>query len=138
MCLEKLMTKRNLESPRNQPEKEGRYQVGWKIFHLTGNRRLKSDIFGSKYLPVGQWLHEKDFRDKEFKSERNIQMDFSYKRYPFGWHIYVNKKRMDRFQSSDTRFRKVYFRRVVAKGFDAGWPVFVAKEMFIVPLGIKK
>jgi len=110
-----------------------RKKIGFKIFN-DENHYLSSYIRGSmKRLPVGKWLNEKDYRDKTDFNMKYLRTEDKYENYKFGWHIYYYKSDENYFSSWCVK-RKVKFRKIVAKGYQDGKRIVVAKEIYIIPL----
>jgi len=100
-------------------QREGNHYVGWKKFSNNyGHPCLR--FFCGRRVPVGKWIHEKDYR--ELPLQKHI-LASSGESYPTGFHIYIKDPRIG--------CRKVYFRQTVAKGHQYSSPVVVAKEIFI-------
>lgn len=108
--------------------KEGKYYIGWKRFvERDEGTTLYSSISGNpnKPYPTNEWLDEKDYRENGFFP--SIMGWLLYGRglkwYRKGFHIYMEKEHGT---------RKVYFKKVVAKGKSLfGNKVVVAKKMMI-------
>ena len=101
-------------------KKEGGYNIGWKIFDDDHGHPTSLHMCTKRY-PIAQWIHEKDYRamDDEYIT---IPRGNSYKT---GFHIYVEKP------VDSHKARKVYFKKIVARGVQSMKNVIVAKEMFI-------
>ena len=74
-------------------------------------------------MPVGVWI-----RDKKICHIPTI--DASYK---CGFHIYHSKESLERYGEKKKYHYKVYYRNVVASGYESSHRVIVAKEIFICP-----
>lgn len=69
-----------------KPDEKIRY--GWKVFKEYENE-LVGEMKGNKEpLPIGKWVHEKDYRTPLHQNKRrNIRQG-----YPYGFHIFKSKK----------------------------------------------
>jgi hypothetical protein len=100
--------------------------IGYKEFDYNKGR-LHFKFFNCyKRLPIGKWLKEEDYREQ--KSVDRIGYQNISKWYKTGFHIYVDNPLYAGIYSG---IRKVKFRKVVAKGWQDGRKVIVAKEMYI-------
>jgi len=118
MCLHRL--KKDIKI-----RKEKGFNVGFKRFRKDSKGNLYSCFRGKrKRYQVGKWLNQKDFREHPEMDYIGCDSasDFYYKT---GFHIYTGK--------SFVGFRKVYFRKVVARGLEVNDEIIVAEEMYIVP-----
>ena len=134
MCLDRLAASHIL----NLFKLKRKDREGYKVFEISKNGQLYGEVFGDgKRRPVGKWLHEKDFRDEEDKSETVIH-HAEHSSYPMGWHIFETKQAAieweDRsFSLMGCVIRKVRYRKVCAVGYQRG-RVIIAKEMYIIPI----
>lgn len=128
MCLSRPMEKG--EEKHFKYEIENGFCVGYKEFNQDGGNYIYPLYFDSenKRIPLKKWVHEKDWRNEDYGS---IHAEaFPNNLYPCGWHIYLKP---------EGGSRKVYFRKVVRKGWQINWnfrsePAVVAKEMYVIPV----
>jgi len=118
MCLYRL--KDNI-----QLKKERWHNVGWKIFlkkhgHLYGLHK------GVRRYKCNTWLKEEKHRDSCVRGIRALSGEM----YAVGFHIYIEYPNIY-YDMSNEEIRKVYYRKIIAKGTDSNIPTIVAKEMFI-------
>ena len=103
---------------------------GWKVF-VDGNcGKLHGEYHNSGERPTNKWLNEKQFRGMGFTNPRWKKI---MSRYPFGWHIFPRKEDAVKWicGSFTKVIKKVKFRNVVATGYQIGYKVIVAKEIYI-------
>jgi len=120
MCLDKLQ---NFKIKSN---------IGYKEFSQKDDGHLDFENFGNKKrIPIGKWINEKDYRTRE---DRFIKKVFAGKgdgQYELGFHFFL---RQDTYGNR----RKIKFRGILAKGYQYGERVIVAKEIYIFPIKTKK
>ena len=117
MCLSEL------ESKKFEYKKENDHFVGYKYFYNRDYSHLHFPFKGkSSRIPLNTWIDEKNWRI--FKDETHIEDSGNL--YKTGFHIYTEKPLL--------KHRKVYFRGVVAQGYQQEDKVIVAKEMYIPKL----
>lgn len=88
---------------------------------VTRIARLSGMIMGGPEIPSGMWLYEKEFRTEDAVKETIKACD--KKNYLKGFHIYL--------EPGDGR-ELVFFRDVVATGYQDYEAVVIAKEIFCV------
>ena len=107
------------------------YNVGYKVFFVSEGK-LHGEWRGTGTVrPPNKWLHEKDFRIDE-KENRIYCPDKTS--YLSGWHIYVAypfKGPLGTYHEQS--YKKVLFKTPVAKGYQFGEQVVVAKWIYILP-----
>jgi len=151
MCLNRAATETEKRNEfRVQTDLKGR-RIGFKI--LTNSGKLPFQGMEDK-LPESQWINEKRYRyDSNKKSLpfieylagwRALPAGFKPKRYATGFHIFIDKNEAIQYSKihqfdlvGDSRgltVRKVYFRKVVARGYQANsrdeHRVIVCKEIY--------
>lgn len=112
MCLDIVSdrAKKHVKQERN-------FLVGWKYFSTEYNYLML--CFSRRRVKVDQWIKD----TKDYKIPRTGRP-----RYQTGFHIYL-KAPNDLF---DPYYRKVYYKKPVAWGYQDGKPVVVARELFII------
>ena len=111
---------------------EVKQDYGWKVFWKKEGK-LCADLFPHLPYPVNRWIKEKDYRALSGRREY-IRFPNTSIRYPMGFHIFLKKKDARGWKNWwNERIRKVKFRKIVAKGWQRGMKVIVAKEMLIIP-----
>jgi pullulanase/glycogen debranching enzyme len=132
MCLTRAATeteKRNEFSV--QTDIEGRRKA-FKV--LTPGGELPFQGMEDK-LPKSRWINEKKYRyDSNIKSLPFSGVEGA-KRYVTGFHIFVSELDAIRYSKSFSQnltVKKVYFRKVVARGYQDKYRVIVCKEIALV------
>jgi len=104
--------------------------VGWKYFDVRDyGVHVESHISCVKYSVFYKWMHEKDFRSwlsKEF------MVSYASEIYLSGFHIYLQKEDAERYCYRNSVILPVRFRKVVARGYQYGLKIVVAKEIMIM------
>ena len=141
MCLEKL-----IPIDKKDPNQ---VRYGYKVFLQTKDGIMGDIIFNvdNAYIPENTWIHESKYRYNEDKGRQKINaMGRSYgmhvSSYPFGFHVFLNKKAAEKWISDDIRtIRRVKYRKLVASGYQTCsnglidprlYRVDVAKEIYII------
>jgi hypothetical protein len=116
--------------------------VGWKVFRKLGRSHdavLAPILFRKPDLefPPNIWISD---------PVNLLTIGYEGIKYKTGFHIFIDEKEAEQyrikaayhfvwFDSSNLVVRKIYFKEVVAKGFQESfldtWKVIVAKQMFI-------
>jgi pullulanase/glycogen debranching enzyme len=140
MCLTRAATETEKRYEFNvRTDVEGRRKA-FKV--LTPGGELPFQGMGDK-LPKSRWVNEKKYRyDSDIKSLPFCGVEGA-KRYVTGFHIFVSELDAIRYSksfgnsSNGYNFKKltvkeVYFRKVVARGYQDKYRVIVCKEIALV------
>lgn len=130
MCLRKVIKYDILR--RFKPERENKYNIGWKVFKSYDSELHPIYKGYNNIFPINQWINEKDFRPGYYYYKNNDYID-GPNTYRTGFHIYLDKKNAIKKLESGCGevIKKVYFKNVVAKGYEYKSKIVVAKEMMI-------
>lgn len=102
--------------------------VGYKVFFKSNTGKLSGEFKAlHKSREVNTWLNSSNFSKTV---SLRLECDPSLK-YPNGFHIYLLRNNAGENIFRDHIIKRVRFRKVVAKGFQYGCKVVVAKEIFI-------
>lgn len=94
---------------------EGKKLVGYKVFSIF-NHNLNFELMGGR-VRTNIWL--KDKKRRKISDNRG-------RSYEVGYHIYLDFTKI-----RDDNYRKVYYKKPVAWGFQSGCPIVVAKELYV-------
>lgn len=101
--------------------------TGYKVFHKGRSKQLKfSDrgLNGSSRVYTGRWL----------KAEKREVLGNDGKTYESGFHVYLEYPRV--WNSWDDNYliiRKVKYRKGRILGYQSGYKVIIADEMYVFP-----
>jgi hypothetical protein len=104
--------------------------VGFKIMTTIGELPFQGT--GGK-LPQSRWINERKYR--HVSKTKFISFGETAGVYTTGFHIFVNKSEAIHFWESLCRHnevREVYFRKVVARGYQHRRRVIVCKEICFI------
>jgi hypothetical protein len=132
MCLDRAITQKQKKYFRYR--KENGYSVGYKLYVKCRKKGfLLPPHFGKRH-PVGEWINEKDYRQK--KSITSIFYLYGSLSYPVGFHLFPRKKDAEKecreHSWKQMLIRKVYFSKASTRGIQGGKPVVVTNHIFIV------
>ena len=131
MCLDRLATKTEIKNEfMAQTDLKG-HHVGFKIMTTIGELPFQGT--GGK-LPQSRWINERKYR--QVSKTEFISFGGTAGVYTTGFHIFVNKSEAIHFWeyllSRHNEVREVYFRKVVARGYQKKHRVIVCKEICFV------
>jgi len=148
MCLTRAATETEKRNKfRGQTDLKGR-RIGFKVINNSGKLPFQGT---EDKLPENQWINEKKYRyDSNKKSlpfsllylTEQSSRERYVKRYVTGFHIFIDKNEAIQYSKihqspygvSLLIVRKVYFRKVVARGYQANshneHRVIVCKEIY--------
>jgi len=136
MCLRNLASKKDIKKKLFDFRKENNHNVGYKIFDRDHKGHLHFCLQG-KYssLPIGKWIKEEDWRHIDDKNKKTVGFRDDHM-YPIGFHPCLNQKEAIESHNLNAGevIRKIYFRKVVARGWDRKGATVVSKEIYIIPL----
>jgi len=149
MCLQRLATESQIKKFFKFDKEKG-HNVGTKDLYYnpsSGKYRFPAMHCVRESLKEGIWLKEEDYRGKRGLLSDEIEFPYCEESsYLKGFHVYLYPiisqleiRDEARFKKERIRYsyrvrRKVYFRKVVAHGYQNKQKVIVAKEIYIVPL----
>ena len=133
MCLDRAATKTEIKNEfKAQTDLKG-HHVGFKIMTAIGELPFQGT--GGK-LPQSRWINERKYRLSSAFSKEDLSFNETVGRYPTGFHIFVNKSEAIHFWESvsnrHNEVREVYFRKVVARGYQNKRRVIVCKEICFI------
>lgn len=136
MCLTRAATETQKRNRfRVQTDLKGR-RIGFKV--ITERGRLPFQGMKGK-LPRSRWINEKKYRDNsDVKSLPFMETKEGQSgQYPTGFHIFVNGTEAVSYVKNSGRQQQlvvetVYFRKVVARGYQNGRRVIVCKEICFI------
>lgn len=109
--------------------------VGWKIFvYDESGRKIETVHQGnSKSIPINKFVHEGEYRSCFSRSGGITFYGNRDLLYPYGFHIFINKKDAIREGSSVRNVRKVKYRGGHTKGIDVTYNslTIVAEEICV-------
>jgi len=122
MCLTKITS---LEKKNFPPKK---YGVGYKVVVISSNYKKFQFLWFRKEKPFNKWI-------VCYKRPTTKITADDGKQYPAGFHIFKEKKDAIRYLEpyiDNDIVVKVYYRRVVAEGYQEDKGCVVAKKMYVV------
>lgn len=131
MCLDRPASKLEQKEDFHTYKDKKRHKVAYKIMR----RELKNAFQNNDIpLPLSRWTNEKKYRCiLNLDSLRYNNLPKSYKT---GFHLFVDKRGAQRFADRhlvrDYIVKQVYFRKVVARGYQERQAVIVCKEICVV------
>lgn len=117
--------------------------IFYKEFLLTQEKRVNGVYYRAQKMPIGEWIHEYQFRELRFQEDRfiNTSQLESWEglrsfyngsggttMYEFGFHCYLEEYA----EPERAATKPVKVRNIVATGRDSGIPTVVAKEIKIL------
>ena len=93
--------------------------VGYKVFRTDERYHLSFENFGGR-IKYNEWYQDK----------ANLMIG-SIQRYPTGYHIFTTLGGAKGWASQCEAIRRVDYKNVVASGTQGGYPIVVAREMYI-------
>jgi hypothetical protein len=130
MCLNRAATETEKRNEfRVQTDLKG-HRVGFKIMTKQGEFPFQGT--GGK-IPQSRWINERKYRLNS--ASEDLSFNETVGRYPTGFHIFVNKSEAIHYLESFSKHnevREVYFRKVVARGYQKKHRVIVCKEICFI------
>ena len=129
MCLHKL-------APIKAYKQHGEF-FGWKIFKREPDGMYYSRFHGKhKTYPRNRWLFAIDYHLYNMSS--TLETNHTNEYYPAGFHIYKHPEDAERaleiarlVSNAEFVIVKIYFRNIVATGYEGNNPIFVATNIFL-------
>jgi len=127
MCLDRPASKTEQKRYfKAEHDKKGR-SIAYKIMDQDLKNAFQSNGVS---LPLSRWTNEKKYRPRSKTSV--LRYNARSKNYRTGFHIFLKRDDAVKFATSYLRnylVKKVYFRKVVCKGYQHRNPVIICKEI---------